>query len=76
MKDKQEIIKLRRKSGRKSTIIATNLSFDRWSEIFLDPILTAAMVNRLTHRAFLINITGRSFRMMQTKEWLNNKRNM
>ena len=64
------------RSGRKSTIITTNLSFDRWSEIFLDPILTAAMVDRLTHRAFLINMNGKSFRMMQTKEWLNNKKNM
>lgn len=61
------------RSGRKSTIITTNLSFDRWDEIFLDPILTAAMVDRLTHRAFLINMNGNSYRMMQTKEWLNNK---
>ena len=62
------------RSGRKATIITTNLSFDRWNEIFLDPILTAAMVDRLTHRAFLINMNGNSFRMMQTKEWLNNKK--
>ena len=62
------------RSGRKSTIITTNLSFDRWNEIFLDPILTAAMVDRLTHKAFLINMNGNSFRMMQTKEWLNNKK--
>jgi len=38
--------------GRKSTIITTNLSFDRWGEIFGDPVLTAAMVDRLTHRLY------------------------
>ena len=38
--------------GRKSTIITTNLAFDRWNEIFLDPILACAMVDRITHKAF------------------------
>ena len=42
------------RAGRKSTIITTNLSFDRWNEIFRDPVLTAAMVDRLTHKAFLV----------------------
>jgi DNA replication protein DnaC len=52
--------------GRKSTIITTNLSFDRWGEIFGDPVLTAAMVDRLTHRAFMINMTGKSYRVKET----------
>ena len=42
--------------GRKSTIITTNLGFDRWSEIFGDPILTAALVGRITHKAYLVNM--------------------
>jgi len=46
------------RAGRKSTIVTTNLSFDRWSEIFGDPVLTAAMVDRLTHKAYLINMNG------------------
>ena len=46
------------RAGRKSTIITTNLSFDRWSEIFGDPVLTAAMVDRLTHKAYMINMNG------------------
>ncbi len=58
------------RAGRKSTIITTNLSFDRWNEIFHDPVLTAAMVDRLTHKAHLINMVGNSYRMMETKEWL------
>jgi len=58
------------RAGRKSTIITTNLSFDRWSEIFGDPILTAAMVDRLTHKAYMINMNGTSFRAKETKKWL------
>ena len=53
--------------GRKSTIITTNLSFERWNEIFGDTVLTAAMVDRLTHRALMINMSGKSFRVKETK---------
>jgi DNA replication protein DnaC len=58
------------RAGRKSTIVTTNLSFDRWSEIFGDPVLTAAMVDRLTHKAYMINMNGKSFRAKETKKWL------
>jgi len=58
------------RAGRKSTIITTNLSFDRWSEIFGDPVLTAAMVDRLTHKAYLVNMNGDSYRVKETKEWI------
>lgn len=62
------------RTGRKATIITTNLAFDRWKEIFGDPILTAAMVDRLTHKAYLINMNGDSFRMKETQKWIKNKR--
>lgn len=58
------------RAGRKSTIITTNLSFERWSEIFQDPIMTAAMIDRLTHQSYLVNMNGNSYRMKETKEWL------
>ena len=63
------------RASRKSTIITTNLSFDRWNELFGDPVLTAALVDRLTHKAHLINMSGESYRLRQTKESLdkNNK---
>ena len=63
------------RAGRKSTIITTNLSFDRWSEIFHDPVLTAAMVDRLTHKAHLVDMRGASYRMKETKEWMINGKN-
>jgi len=56
--------------GRKSTIFTTNLSFERWSEIFGDTVLTAAMVDRLTHRAFIINMNGKSFRVKETRQMM------
>ena len=58
------------RAGRKSTIITTNLSFDRWSEIFGDPVLTAAMVDRLTHKAYMVNMNGESYRAKETMEWI------
>ena len=58
------------RAGIKSTIITTNLSFDRWNEIFGDTILTAAMVDRLTHKAHLINMNGESYRIKETMKCL------
>ncbi|NIA23836.1 MAG: ATP-binding protein [Proteobacteria bacterium] len=63
------------RAGRKSTIITTNLSFERWSEIFGDPVLTAAMVDRLTHKAYLVNMNGNSYRLKETKEWISAQNN-
>ncbi|WP_434641059.1 ATP-binding protein [Thermoanaerobacterium thermosaccharolyticum] len=36
----------------RSELLFTNLSFERWAEIFQDPVMTAAMVDKLTHKAF------------------------
>ena len=46
------------RAGRKSTIITTNLRFARWDEIFGDAVLTAALVDRFTHKAYLVNMNG------------------
>ena len=56
------------RTGRKSTIITTNLSFDRWGEIVKDKVLVTAMVDRLTHKARLINMIGESYRLKETKK--------
>ena len=44
---------------------------DRWSEIIADKVLVAAMVDRLTHKALLINMTGVSFRLKETQKMFN-----
>ena len=58
------------RAGRKATIMTTNLSFDRWQELFGDPGLTAAMVDRLTYKAYIVNMTGNSYRLKETEEWI------
>ena len=59
------------RTGQKATIITTNLAFNRWKEIFVDEILTAAMVDRLTHKAILVNMNGDSFRVKESKKLFN-----
>jgi DNA replication protein DnaC len=58
------------RAGRKSTIITTNLSFERWDEIFIDSVMTAAMIDRLTHKSYMVNMNGSSYRLKETKKWL------
>lgn len=58
------------RAGRKSTLVTTNLSFDRWDEIFHDPVMTAAMVDRLTHKSYMVSMNGNSYRYKETKEWI------
>jgi len=60
------------RAGRKSTIITTNLGFDRWTEIFGDAVLTAAMVDRLTHKSILVDMNGESYRLKETRAQLKN----
>jgi DNA replication protein DnaC len=43
---------------RRSLIITTNLEFSRWTEVFHDPPMTAAMLDRLTYRCHL-HVTNR-----------------
>ena len=54
------------RAERKSTIITTNLKFNKWHEIFKDPLMTTAMVDRLTHKSFLIDMDGDSYRLYET----------
>jgi DNA replication protein DnaC len=63
------------RAGKKSTIITTNLAFNRWNEIIKDKVLVAAMVDRLTHKAFIINMTGDSYRLKETKKIMTNLQN-
>jgi DNA replication protein DnaC len=62
------------RAGKKATIITTNLAFDRWGEIVKDKVLVAAMVDRLTHKAHLINMNGQSYRVKETEKMLSKER--
>lgn len=63
------------RAGRKSTIITSNLSFIKWQEIFHDPVLTAALTDRLTHKSHVLNMNGPSYRMKETEEWIEKSAN-
>ena len=59
------------RNNTKSIVITSNLSFNKWNEIFNDTVLTAAMIDRLTYKAHVITIKGDSYRIKETKKWLN-----
>jgi len=50
---------------RGSLIITTNLEFPKWTEVLGDEQMTAALLDRLTHSAHILNINGDSFRFKQ-----------
>lgn len=52
---------------RGSVIVTSNLEFNHWSEIFGDPIMTTALLDRLTHHAHLFSLTGESYRFRDAK---------
>lgn len=47
----------------KSTIITTNLPFDKWNEIFNDSFITNGILDRLLHHSHVIQIMGESYRL-------------
>lgn len=51
-----------------------NVAFNRWNEIIKDKVLVAAMVDRLTHKAFLVNMNGQSYRLKETQKIIQKKR--
>jgi DNA replication protein DnaC len=53
---------------RVSMIVTTNLRFADWTKIFGDERLTAALLDRLTHKAHILEFTGESYRFRQRME--------
>lgn len=47
---------------KRSTIITTNISFETWDEVFLDPVIANAILDRILHHAKVVNIIGPSYR--------------
>ena len=50
---------------RLALIITTNLKFADWIQVFGDERLTAALLDRLTHHAHIIELLGESYRFRQ-----------
>ena len=51
---------------RGSLLITSNLEFSRWSEVFSDPSLTTALLDRLTHHAHVLVFQGESYRFKES----------
>lgn len=51
---------------RKPVMVTTNMGFGDWTQIFGDPSMTAALLDRITHKAHVINCTWESYRLKET----------
>ena len=47
------------------TLITTNRGLPEWGEVFGDPVVAAAILDRLMHNAVVFNIKGPSWRMRE-----------
>ena len=52
-----------RRYEKNSTIITTNQLFSKWGEVFSDPVIANAILDRLIHHSHIIKITGSSYRL-------------
>ena len=63
------------RNDKRSTIVTTNLTFDRWEEIFKDPTLTGALIDRLAHKAHVLDISrDKGGRFEETIAWLDDSK--
>lgn len=53
----------------KSSIVMTsNKSFSEWEDVFGDPVIATAILDRLLHHSHVINIQGNSYRLKEHKQ--------
>ena len=52
-----------RRYDKGSIILTGNRGFGDWTQVFADPVVAGAIIDRLLHRATVINIKGKSYRM-------------
>ncbi len=46
-----------------STVITSNKAFIEWVELFHDPVIVSAILDRLLHHSIIVNIKGQSYRL-------------
>ena len=64
--DFYEIISKRYENG--SIIVTSNKKFDEWGNVFYDPVLATAILDRFIHHCNFVLIDGDSYRMRQRQE--------
>lgn len=56
---------------RHSTIITTNKPLSQWAEIFGDPVIANAILDRLLHHCHVVKIVGKSYRTKDLQKELS-----
>src|SRR5207302_6530576 len=56
---------------RRSLLLTSNLPFSEWNQVFQGERMTAALLDRLTHRCSIFEMNGESYRF---RESMNNKK--
>lgn len=51
--------------GRRSTLVAAQVPIDKWHEVIADPTLADAILDRIVHNAYKIQMTGESMRKLR-----------
>ncbi len=51
-----------------SIILTSNRGFGAWDQVFADPVVASAIIDRLLHQAVVLNIRGKSYRMRAYQE--------
>ena len=51
---------------RRSLLVTSNLAFSEWGQIFQGERMTAALLDRLTHRCAIFEMNGESFRFRES----------
>ena len=57
-----------RRYERGAIILTANQSFGQWAEVFGDPIVASAILDRLLHHSHVINIKGDSYRLREKQQ--------
>ncbi len=57
-----------RRYERGAIILTSNQSFGQWGEIFGDPVIATAILDRLLHHSHVINIKGESYRLREKQK--------
>jgi len=52
-----------RRYEKASLVITSNKGFGEWTELFEDPIIVTALLDRLLHHSVIVNIKGQSYRL-------------
>ena len=56
------------RSEKSSTIVTTNLPFSKWTDLFENTTMVAALIDRLTFRSHVLDMNGDSYRLKATMQ--------